>query len=65
MTSDSHTNNVISHAVAYPSRWLPKTVTRSIEGGVIRLFHRYEKGTGADMCPAIVSGIVTGDAPVG
>ena len=25
---------------------------------------RNEKGTGATMCPAIVSGIVTGDAPV-
>jgi len=25
---------------------------------------RYEKGTEAEMCPAIVSGIVTGHAPV-
>ena len=24
---------------------------------------RNEKGTGAEMCPAIVSGIFTGDAP--
>ena len=33
-TLDSHTNNVISRAVAYysmKSRWLSKTVTRSIE----------------------------------
>ena len=25
---------------------------------------RSNKGTGAEMCPAIVSGMVTGDAPV-
>ena len=25
---------------------------------------RHEKGTGAKICPAIVSGIVTGDAPI-
>ena len=25
---------------------------------------QYERGTGADTCPAIVSGMVTGDAPV-
>ena len=62
---DSNINTVISDAVVHPSRWLPKTVTRPIEGGVIRFFYRHEKGTGAEMCPAIVSGIVTGDAPVG
>ena len=25
---------------------------------------RNKKGTGAEICPAVVSGIVTGDAPV-
>ena len=32
---DSHTNTVISHMVAYPSRWLPKLWQGLLHGGVL------------------------------
>ena len=38
-------------------------VAMKIRLSSIRRFVK-EKGTGAEMCPAIVSGIVTGDVPV-